>query len=246
MRGGNGIGLFLLKNHLPSDPEKRNEMILSIFGSSGIQHADNLSVSDPDPLADKFAIIAVSSRNDADIEYTFGQVDINKRSVNYENILGNITPAVGPYCIAQGLVNATEPYTRVRIFNTNMKRVIRADVPVKNGKPADDETIIKLDFAGMIGSKCGKLLPTGNATDTLSIKGFGNLTVSMVDAGSPTVFTLAADLGLSGIETPDQIDGNTELLNILENIQNERAMHFLTSFYCCHYLKGLPCVWDIN
>ena len=228
MRGGTSKAVFLLDNDLPRDQTKKDKIILSIFGSPDSRQIDGLGGADP--LTSKLAIIAISSRDDADIDYTFGQVDIHTAFVDYSSNCGNISSAVGPFAITQGLVKITEPITTVRIFNTNTEKVFESDVAIVNGKPAviGDYNVdgvpgtgarISLNFAGTVGSKTGKLLPTGNAKDHIDVEGFGALAVSLVDAGSPMVFVLAEDLGLKGIESPKEIDSNPEMLELLEKIR---------------------------
>jgi 2-methylaconitate cis-trans-isomerase PrpF len=228
MRGGTSKAVFLLDNDLPKDQAKRDRIILSVFGSPDSRQIDGLGGADP--LTSKLAVIAPSARDDADIDYTFGQVDLHSAFVDYSSNCGNISSAVGPFAIAQGLVKITEPVTTVRIFNTNTAKVFEADVTIVDGKPAviGDYKVdgvpgigarISLNFAGTVGSKTGKLLPTGSPKDQIDVEGFGKLSVSMVDAGSPMVFVLAEDLGLKGIESPKEIDSNPEMLELLEKIR---------------------------
>ena len=233
MRSGTSKGIYLLSNDLPSDPETRDKVILSIFGSPDSRQIDGLGWADP--LTIKLAVIGVSSREDADIDYTFGQVEINAPRVDYSSNCGNISAGVGPFAIQQGLVKAVEPVTTVRIYNTNTQKVFVAEVPVKDGKPQakggykmdgapGTGARIGINMAGTIGAKTGRLLPTGNPMDTLEIKSFGSLSVSMLDAGSPMVFVRAKDLGLEGTESPRQIDGNPRMLELLEEIRTTAAV----------------------
>lgn len=233
MRSGTSKGIYLLSNDLPADPETRDKVILSIFGSPDSRQIDGLGGADP--LTSKLAVIGVSSREDADIDYTFGQVEINAPRVDYSSNCGNISAGVGPFAIQQGLVKAVEPVTTVRIYNTNTQKVFVAEVPVKDGKPQakggykmdgapGTGARIGINMAGTIGAKTGRLLPTGNPMDTLEIKSFGSLSVSMLDAGSPMVFVRAKDLGLEGTESPRQIDGNPRMLELLEEIRTTAAV----------------------
>ncbi len=233
MRGGTSKAVFLLANDLPSDPARRDRTVLAIFGSPDSRQIDGLGGADT--LTSKMAIIAKSSRGDADIDYTFGQVDLHKPFVDYSTNCGNISSAVGPFAIQQGFVNAIEGVTSVRIHNTNTGKIFVSEVPVVNGKVAvlgdchidgvpGTGAQIKLNMAGTVGSKTGKLLPTGNPTDILKIDGFGDITVSMVDAGSPMAFVLAEDLGLTGVETPKRIDSDPEMLELLEKIRCRAAV----------------------
>lgn len=228
MRGGTSKAVFLLKNDLPSDPLKRDKVILAIFGSPDPRQIDGLGGAEP--LTSKLAIIGPPTHPEADVDYTFGQVEINKSFIDYSSNCGNISSAVGPYAIQHGFVNIEEPITKVKIYNTNTKKILISEVPILNGKPQikGDYKIagvpgtgakITLDFAETVGSKTGKLLPTGNVKDVLDIEGFGNITVSMVDAGSPMVFVKAEDLNLRGTESPDEIDGNPGMLELLEKIR---------------------------
>lgn len=228
MRGGTSKAIFFLENDLPKDPILRDKVILSVFGSPDSRQIDGLGGADP--LTSKLAILAPSTRDNADVDYTFGAVDINSAFVDYSSNCGNISSAVGPYAIEQSLVKAEEPITKVRIYNTNTAKYYVSNVPVVNGKPkvAGDFKIdgvprpgakIELDFAGTAGSKTGKILPTGNVKDVLVVDGIGELVVSMVDAANPMVFLAAADLGLTAKETAQEIDGNKGLLEKLEIIR---------------------------
>ncbi|PKM89581.1 MAG: 3-methylitaconate isomerase [Firmicutes bacterium HGW-Firmicutes-12] len=228
MRGGTSKGIYIMGNDLPKDQEKRDKVILSIFGSPDSRQIDGLGGADP--LTSKLAIVDRSEREGIDVDYTFGQVEIHHSFVDYSSNCGNISSGVGPYAITQGLVKAVEPVTTIRIYNTNTNKVFEAEVPVEKGKPAvvgnykihgvpGTGERIGLNMAGTVGAKTGKLLPTGNPMDEIEVDGFGKLEVSMVDAASPMVFVRAKDIGLQGTESPAQIDSNPEMLKLLENIR---------------------------
>lgn len=114
MRGGTSKGIYMLGNDLPADSVKRDKVILAIFGSPDSRQIDGLGGADP--LTSKLAIIDRSVRTDADVDYTFGQVEINRSYVDYSSNCGNISSGVGPFAIEQSLVKAVEPITTVRIY----------------------------------------------------------------------------------------------------------------------------------
>lgn len=232
MRGGTSKAVFLLNNDLPKDEELRDKIIRRIFGAPDVREIDGLGGADP--LTSKVAIIGQSTHKDCDVDYLFGQVNIVDPMIDYVGNCGNISSAVGPFAIDEGLVNAAEPITTIRIHQVNTDRVIIAQIPVKGNKaevegthtilgvPGTGAKII-LDFADSAGSITGKLLPTGNVTDVLQIEGEGEAEVSLVDASNPLVFIRASDLGLTGAETPQEIDSNVELLARIEKIRSFAA-----------------------
>ncbi|WP_353740672.1 2-methylaconitate cis-trans isomerase PrpF family protein [Desulfopila inferna] len=232
MRGGTSKGIFIKSNHLPQDKKLRDEMILSIFGSPDIRQIDGLGGADP--LTSKLAIIAPSSHPQADVDYTFAQVGISQPVVDYSGNCGNISSGVGPYAIDEGFVKAIEPFTKVRIHNTNTGKILEAEVEVEGGRakvtgecriagvPGTGSKIM-LNFAGTAGSVTGKLLPTGNVVDTISTSS-GSIEVSIVDCANPMVFVRAEDMGIKGIESPDEINSNSELLKRLEEVRSTVAV----------------------
>ncbi len=232
MRGGTSKAIFLLKSDLPSEEELRDRIIRRIFGAPDVREIDGLGGADA--LTSKVAIIGPSTRQDCDIDYLFGQVNMVEPMIDYVGNCGNISSAVGPFAIDEGLVKPAEPVTFVRIHQVNTDRVIIAQVPVKNnraevegnheilGVPGTGAKIV-LDFADSAGSVTGRLLPTGNVTDVLSVDGEGSFEVSIVDAANPLVFIRAGDLNLTGAETPQQIDSDAGLLNKIEKIRSVAA-----------------------
>lgn len=132
MRGGTSKGVYLMAEHLPADPVLRDQVILAIFGSPDARQIDGLGGADP--LTSKVAVIARSKRPNMDVDYTFGYVGITAAAIDYEGNCGNISTGVGPFAIQQGLVPVQEPITKVRIYNTNTRKVIEAEVPVRDGE----------------------------------------------------------------------------------------------------------------
>ncbi len=231
MRGGTSRGAYLLAKDLPQDQALRDQVILAIYGSPDPRQIDGIGGADS--LTSKVAIIAPSSRPDADIDYTFGQVSITAPLVDYKGNCGNISSGVGPFAVDEGLVPVTESITRVRIYNTNTKKIIVADVPVRDGKSLVEGDCaidgvpgtgarIMLDFLDSGGSVTGKLLPTGNVVDTIDVEGH-RYTISFVDAANPAVFVNAEELGLKGTELASEIDADPALLEELEKIRSVGA-----------------------
>lgn len=233
MRGGTSKGVYLMLNDLPSDQQARDRVILAIYGSPDIRQINGMGGADP--LTSKVAMIAKSERVGVDVDYTFGYVGIDKAEVDYDGNCGNISSGVGPFAIMTGLVAAQEPFTKVRIYNTNTNKVIEAQVPVKDGEPITrgDYVIagvpgsgarIELNFPDSAGSKTGKLLPTGNAVDEITLKNGKKIKASLVDAANPAIFVKACDLGFSGTELPDDAQANPEIIEMMEDVRTTGAV----------------------
>ena len=233
MRGGTSKGIFFHRNDLPKDETLRDKVIRRVFGAPDLREIDGLGGADP--LTSKVAIIGPSTRADCDIDYLFGQVNMAEPMIDWKSNCGNLSAAVGPYAIDEGLIDAVAPVTRIRIHQVNTGKVIVAEVPVRgnraevegnhtiDGVPGTGAKLI-LDWADSAGSLTGKLLPTGNVADVLSVEGLEDMEVSLVDAAMPVVFIHAAALGLKGNETPQQIDSNKELLTKIERIRSFAAV----------------------
>lgn len=233
MRGGTSKGVFFHAQDLPADPDARDRVLLAAFGSPDPRQIDGLGGANS--LTSKTAIIAPSRRAGADVDYTFGQVSIDAPLVDYRGNCGNISSAVGPFVIDEGLLSVQEPITTVRIFNTNTGKIIEAAVPVVDGATAVDGDCaiagvpgrgapINLTFVDPGGAVTGQLLPTGRPTDRLSIPDRGELEVSLVDAGNPAVFFRAQDVGLSATETPAELEAQPGVLALFEQIRSQAAV----------------------
>ena len=232
MRGGTSKAVFLMEEDLPSDLILRDRIILAIFGSPDIRQIDGLGGADS--LTSKLAIIQPSAKKGVDVDYTFGAVGIDQPFVDYSANCGNISSAVGPFAIDRGLVKVKEPFSTVKIFNTNTKKMILSRMMVEKGRVIfeGDYQIagvpgtgakIELTFMDPGGATTGKLLPTGNVTDIVRLDTGEEYPVTMIDAGNPTAFIRAADLGLQGTELPGPFEQNLEAKRKLEDIRIQVA-----------------------
>ena len=228
LRGGTSRGVFFRAETLPRERERIEPVLRDVFGSPDARQINGLGGATPN--TSKAAIIGPPSRPDADVDYTFAQVDVKTPLVDWGGNCGNISSAVGPFAIDAGLVPAVEGETVVRIHNTNTGKIIVAYVPVRDGRAArHGEYVIPgvpgtgarvdLEFTDPAGSVTGELLPTGRAQDEMALADGRRIRVSLVDAGNPCVFALAADLGARGTESPEEIEANVALCDTLEQIR---------------------------
>ncbi|HBA39425.1 MAG TPA: 3-methylitaconate isomerase [Deltaproteobacteria bacterium] len=228
-RGGTSKPIFFLEKDLPRDPKTRDRVVLAAFGSPDLRQIDGLGGADP--LTSKVAYIGPPTVPNTDINYTFGYVGIAQPVIDYTGNCGNTSAAAGPFALLRGLIKPKEPITKVRIYNTNTKKVIVAEFPVRgeefvsegdfriDGAPGSGSKIL-LDFIDSGGSVTGKLLPTGKVKEEIKFPTVGTLTVSMVDAANPFVFVRGTDLGVQGNETLEEIAGNSVLLKKCEEIRS--------------------------
>lgn len=232
MRGGTSKGVFINHEEMPVNKSDWEPFLLDIMGSPDQRQIDGLGGANS--LTSKIAIIKKSDLEKADVDYTFAQVSISESLVDFKGNCGNISSAVGPYALEQGLVQPVEPVTKVRIYNTNTKKVIVAEVEVENGKVKTEGSCmipgvpgtgspIYLSFENGEGAVTGKLLPTGNAIDLLQTS-IGTVKASIVDVGNPLVFVEAADIGLTGTELPHEYtDKQLQLFEEIRSIAAEKA-----------------------
>jgi methylitaconate Delta-isomerase len=228
-RGGTSKPIFFLEEQLPRDTEERDAVILEAFGTPDVRQIDGLGGADP--LTSKVAYIGAPTVPETDVNYTFGYVGIANPVIDYTGNCGNTSAAVGPFALLRGLIKPVEPVTKVRIYNTNTKKVILAEFQVRDGEFVSDGDFkidgvpgtgskILLDFTGSGGSVTGKLLPTGKVREEVKFPSIGTLEVSMVDAANPFVFVRATDLGLRGNETMDEFGNDEKTLRNCEEIRS--------------------------
>jgi 2-methylaconitate cis-trans-isomerase PrpF len=232
MRGGSSKGLYFLDSDLPSEKMMRDAILLASYGSPDARQVDG--VGGADPLTSKAAIVGLSQRDDADVEYTFCQVGIEDAAVSTGGNCGNMLSGVGAFAILRGLVTGVDPLTTVRIFTTNTQQVVIASIPTQGGIPVwdgdcaiagvpDTGATIRLDFGDCSGAVSGKLLPTGKSIDIVKIN-HKEIPLSLIDAATPFVFVRASDIGATGYETPDQMRNNSLLMATLEQVRGWAAV----------------------
>jgi 4-oxalomesaconate tautomerase len=223
MRGGTSKGLMFLADDLPGDPATRDAVLLAAMGSPDPRQIDGMGGSHP--LTSKVAVVSLSPRDNADVEYLFLQVWPDRAEVSDNQNCGNMLAAVGPFAIEQGLVAAGDPVTPVRIWMRNTQTLATALVQTPGGRVSYDgparidgvpgtHAPIPIEFADVAGSSCGALLPTGNVTDVIE-----GTRVTCIDNGMPVVCIAASDLGLSGAESPAELEGDAEVTKRVEAIR---------------------------
>ena len=223
MRGGTSKGLVFLRDDLPADRAVRDAVLLAAMGSPDEREIDGLGGAHP--LTSKVAVVSRSAREDADVDYLFLQVWPDRPEVSDSQNCGNMLAAVGPFAIEHGLVPATGDVTPVRIWMQNTDTLATAYVETPGGTVRYDgdaridgvpgsHAPIPLEFADTAGSSCGALLPTGNVVDEIE-----GLRVTCIDNGMPVVCLDAADLGLTGAESPAEIEAMPEVKARIEAVR---------------------------
>ena len=231
MRGGTSKALMLHRADLPADQADWGPIFLNAMGSPDPNGRQLDGMGGGISSLSKVCVIGPPSRPDADVDYTFAQISVKSALVDYSANCGNMSSAIGPWALDEGLVALPNgPEAVVRIHNTNTKKIIVSRFPVEDGCAAVEGDLaldgvagagapVRLDFQDPGGARTGKLLPTGNAADVLRIPELGELEVSMVDATNPCVFIAASALGATGAELPQALEDDTALLAKLEAVR---------------------------
>nr|WP_105264576.1 2-methylaconitate cis-trans isomerase PrpF [Pseudoalteromonas sp. T1lg76] len=236
MRGGTSKGVFFALHDLPAQAQQpgayRDALLLRVIGSPDPygKHTDGMGGATSS--TSKTVILSKSDKADHDVDYLFGQVAIDKPFIDWSGNCGNLTAAVGAFAINNGLVDASRicenGITEVRIWQANIHKTIVAHVPMCDGLvqelgdfELDGVTFpaaeVKVDFLSPVGD--GAVLPTGNLVDTLVVPGEGELQASFINAGIPTIFVNASELGYSGAELQDDINNDEKALARFERIR---------------------------
>ena len=235
MRGGTSKAIMFHARDLPADRSAWDAIFTAAMGSPDPYGRQLDGMGGGVSSLSKVCVLAPSAREDADIDYTFAQVQIRESRVDYKSNCGNMSSAVGPFAIDEGLVRAGGDTATVRIFNTNTRKIIRATFPLEGARARYDGDLaipgvagtgaaVRLDFVEPGGAATGKLLPSGRTIERLEVPGFGPIEASLVDAANPAVFLRAADIGLTGTELPDQIEANPKILQLIDDIRVQGAV----------------------
>ncbi len=234
MRGGTSRAIMFHARDLPLRSEW-DPIFLAAMGSPDPNGRQLNGMGGAISSLSKVCVLAPSDREDADIDYTFAQVQIREPAVDYRSNCGNMSSAVGPFAVDEGIVRPNGDTAIVRIFNTNTRKIIRSTFPLLDGRAATDGDLaipgvagtgapVRLDFLSPGGATTGRLLPTGNPIDRLEIPGHGPIEASMIDAANACVFVRARDLGLTGNELPEALERDSALLERLQLIRRQASI----------------------
>ncbi|NYT86537.1 2-methylaconitate cis-trans isomerase PrpF [Pollutimonas harenae] len=246
MRGGTSKGVFFRLQDLPEAAQVpgavRDALLLRVIGSPDPygKHTDGMGGATSS--TSKTVILSKSSRPDHDIDYLFGQVSIDKPFIDWSGNCGNLSAAVGPFAIGNGLVDSSripqDGVATVRVWQANIGKTIIAHVPMTQGAvqetgdfvldgvtfPAAEVQLEFMDPAAEEDGAGGAMFPTGNLVDDLEVPGVGTLKATMINAGIPTVFVNASDIGYTGLELQEAINGDDKALAMFETIRAHGAL----------------------
>ena len=220
MRGGTSKGAYFLAEDVPDDPAERDDLLLRVMGSPDPAQIDGLGGAHP--LTSKVAVVSASAEPDVDVDYLFLQVVVDEPDVSDAQTCGNLLAGIGPFALERGLVTASGDEATIRIRLRNTGDLAAATFRTREGRPDyDGDTAIDgvPGTAGRIDLELtgGRpLLPTGNATDEV-----GGHTVSLVDNGMPVVLLRAEEFGVTGAETPEELEARDDLRAAVEAIRRE-------------------------
>ncbi len=246
MRGGTSKGVFFHLQDLPAAAQQpgpaRDALLLRVIGSPDPYGKQIDGMGGATSSTSKTVIVSKSSRPDHDVDYLFGQVSIDKAFVDWSGNCGNLSAAVGPFAISQGIVEAArvpqDGIATIRIWQANIGKTIIAHVPMTNGAvqetgdfeldgvtfPAAEVQLEFMDPAAEEEGAGGAMFPTGNLVDDLDVPGVGLLKATMINAGIPTVFIHADAIGYTGTELQEAINGDAKALAMFETIRAHGAV----------------------
>lgn len=229
IRGGSSKGVFIERSELPPEGPERDKSVLAIFGSPDPRQVDGLGGADK--LTSKTAVMGPPTREDCDVDYLFGQVNITLPRIDWASNCGNISAGAALYGVYKGYVSSKEQSVEVAVHQVNMGRRLRTTVPLANGEPATEGDYaiggvpgtgarIHLDFQDFGGCTLNRgILPTGHAVDQFDVPGVGKIDVSVIDIANLCLFVRAADVGLDHEEALAKLQADKTVVSRLEAIR---------------------------
>ena len=235
MRGGTSKGLFFHRRDLPAERVDWDPLFLAALGSPDPHGRQLDGMGGGISSLSKVVVVSPSARPGVDVDYLFGQVAVDRALVDYRSNCGNLTAAVGPFAVDEGLVQAADGEAALTLHNCNLDQRIESRFAVAGGRAVvDGETVldgvagrgapIRLSFLEPGGAVTGRLLPTGRARDALDVPGAGEIEATLIDASTALVVVRAEVLGLTGVELPDEIEADHALAARLEAIRRAGAV----------------------
>ncbi len=243
LRGGTSKGVFFNLEDLPVSAQTpgpaRDALLLRVIGSPDPYGKQTDGMGGATSSTSKTVIVSKSSEPGHDVDYLFGQVAIDAPFVDWSGNCGNLSAAVGGYAITQGFIEPDRVpdngIAEIRIFQANIQKTIVAFVPISDGQvqetgdfELDGVTFpaaeVQLDFLDPADDSEGPMFPTGNVVDALDVPGLGTFNVTLINAGIPTIFINAADLGFSGSELQDDINSDSAILARFETLRTYGAI----------------------
>ena len=234
MRGGTSKGLFFHHRDLPAERSEWDALFLAALGSPDPHGRQLDGMGGGISSLSKVVVVNPSERPGVDLDYLFGQVAVERARVDYRSNCGNLSAAVGPFAVDEGLVQAADGMAALTLHNRNLGQTIETRFAVAKGRAVvEGETVldgvagrgapIHLSFLEPGGAVTGRLLPTGRARDVLGVPGAGPIEATLIDASTALVIVRADALGLSGVELPDAIEAAPALAQRLEAIRRAGA-----------------------
>lgn len=236
-RGGTSKAVVFNGADLPADRALRDRIFLHVLGSPDAYGRQLNGMGGGLSSLSKVVIVTPSERGDADVDYTFVQIAVDEPLADYGSACGNMASCVGPFAVDEGMIETEPGQTEalVRIYDTNTDRIYHAQFPIADGKAVEQGDVsipgvsgtgapVILEFLTPGGAATGKLLPTGNAADELTVDGVGTIKASLIDAANPIVYLRAEDLGKFATESPGTLDSDAALMNKLESVRRAGAV----------------------
>lgn len=235
IRGGTSKGVFFHARDLPADRTARDAIFLTVIGSPDPYGRQLDGMGGGISSVSKAVVIEPSQRADADVDFTFAQVVVDKPVVDYAQTCGNLSSAVGPFAIDEGLMTVADGPAVVRVFNTNTSKIYHAHFEVRDGRAVEvgdfvlpgvsgNGALVRLDYVDPGGAMTRAFLPTGNPVDRFQVAGFGTVEASLVDATNPVVFVDAAAFNKTATELPDALDGDAAFMAAIDDLRRQAGV----------------------